>query len=76
LERSVARIVEPGDRHWEILTRLMRDGQALGPLLTDAAPAALAIEHGATLHTTDRDFARFAELRWTNPIADVRRPKR
>jgi predicted nucleic acid-binding protein len=35
----------------------------------DAALAALAIEHGATLYTTDRDFARFAELRWTNPVA-------
>ncbi len=28
----------------------------------------LAIEHGATLHTTDRDFSRFADLGWTNPI--------
>lgn len=34
-----------------------------------AALAALAIEHGATLCTTDRDFARFPALTWTNPIA-------
>jgi predicted nucleic acid-binding protein len=35
----------------------------------DAALAAIAIEHGATLCTTDRDFARFPGLTWTNPIA-------
>jgi predicted nucleic acid-binding protein len=34
----------------------------------DAAIAALAIEHGATLCTTDRDFARFAGLKWRNPL--------
>jgi hypothetical protein len=35
----------------------------------DAALAAIAIEHGAILHTTDRDFARFEGLRWANPLA-------
>jgi predicted nucleic acid-binding protein len=35
----------------------------------DAALAALAIEHGANFCTTDRDFSRFADLKWTNPIA-------
>jgi hypothetical protein len=39
----------------------------------DAALAALAVEHGATLYTTDRDFARFTELRWTNPVAGTAR---
>jgi predicted nucleic acid-binding protein len=34
----------------------------------DAAPAAIAIEHGATLCTTDRDYARFPELEWRNPL--------
>jgi uncharacterized protein len=34
----------------------------------DAALAALAMEHGATLDTTDRDFARFPGLIWTNPL--------
>jgi predicted nucleic acid-binding protein len=38
----------------------------------DAVLAALAIEHGATLCTTDRDFARFPALKWTNPIAATR----
>ena len=35
----------------------------------DAVLAAIAIEHGAVLQTTDRDFARFPGLRWTNPLA-------
>lgn len=69
LEQPNAGILEPGDRHWAILARLMRDGQATGPLVMDAALAALAMEHGAKLYTTDRDFARFRELEWTNPLA-------
>lgn len=68
LAQPAAGIVEPGERHWEILREVMRDGQAVGPLVMDAALAALAIEHGATLHTTDRDFARFRGLKWVNPI--------
>ena len=46
----------------------MSQGQATGPLVMDAVLAALAIEHGATLCTTDRDFARFPGLEWTNPL--------
>jgi hypothetical protein len=68
LEQPGVRILEPGERHWFILQQLMETGQATGPLLTDAALAALAIEHGATVHTTDRDFARFPGLRWCNPL--------
>jgi toxin-antitoxin system PIN domain toxin len=69
LEQPVTGILEPGERHWEILRTLTRTGQTSGPLVMDAALAAIAIEHGATLCTTDRDFARFDGLRWENPIA-------
>ena len=69
LAQPSAGILEPGERHWDILQQLMRDGQASGPLVMDAALAAIAIEHGATLCTTDRDFARFGGLVWTDPIA-------
>ncbi|MPZ54275.1 MAG: PIN domain-containing protein [Acidimicrobiia bacterium] len=68
LERPNTVVLEPGERHWQILGHLIEDGQCIGPLVTDAALAALAIEHGARLHTTDRDFARFDGLDWTNPI--------
>jgi len=32
--------------------------------------AALAIQHGLTVCSADTDFARFSEIRWTNPLAD------
>jgi hypothetical protein len=73
LAQPAAGTLEPGERHWAILQRLMKDGQTTGALVMDAALAALAIEHGATLYTTDRDFARFRELRWTNPLEPTRR---
>jgi uncharacterized protein len=69
LAQPAAGILEPGERHWDILRELVRDGQAAGPLVMDAVLAAIAIEHGATLCTTDRDFLRFSGLRWTNPLA-------
>ena len=68
LAQPSAGILEPGERHWEILRQLAPDGQATGPLVMDAALAAIAIEHGATLCTTDRDFARFPGLTWTKPL--------
>jgi predicted nucleic acid-binding protein len=39
-----------------------------GNLLPDAMLAALALEHGLTVCSTDTDFARFTEVRWTNPL--------
>ena len=68
LEQPNVLLLAPGDQHWNILRKLLIAGQARGPLTTDAQLAALTIEHGGVLHTTDRDFGRFAELRWTNPI--------
>jgi hypothetical protein len=72
LAQPVAGILEPGERHWDILRALLRDGQTVGPLVMDAALAAIALEHGATLCTTDRDFSRFPGLKWTNPLAAKR----
>ena len=43
-------------------------GRVQGPVTTDAQLAALTVEHGAILHTADRDFARFPGLRWVNPL--------
>ena len=68
LAQPAAGMLEPGDRHWELLRRLLTEGQASGPLAMDAALAAIALEHGATLHTTDRDFTRFDGLSWINPL--------
>ena len=61
-------MVSPTERHWSTLEVLAASGQARGPLLMDAHLAALAIEHGATLATTDRDFSRFPGLRTIDPL--------
>lgn len=66
-------IATPSERHWRILDDVAARGQARGPRLMDAHLAALAIEHGATLATTDRGFARFPELRLRETLAG-RRP--
>jgi toxin-antitoxin system PIN domain toxin len=62
-------ILEPGPRHVELLKRIANEYSVTGPLMTDAVLAALALENGATLASTDQGFRRFTELRWTNPLA-------
>jgi toxin-antitoxin system PIN domain toxin len=69
LDLQSVRLVQPTDLHWSTLEEVCRAGQARGPLLMDAHLAALALEHGATLCTTDRDFARFPRLKIFNPLA-------
>ena len=69
LGQPAAGILDPGERHWDILRGLVRDRQAAGLLVMDADLAAIALEHGATVCTTDRDFSRFSGLKWTNPLA-------
>lgn len=59
----------PSARHAEILGRLLQDSLVTSRLVSDAHLAALAIEHGLTLCSTDGDFARFPGLRWHNPLA-------
>jgi uncharacterized protein len=58
----------PTERHAELLGSLLAQPGVHGNLVTDAHLAALAIEHGLTLCSTDGDFARFRDLRWINPI--------
>lgn len=67
--QSIARISGPGEEHWALLRQMIVEGQAQGALISDAQLAALTLEHGAVLHTTDRDFARFPGLRWVIPLA-------
>jgi toxin-antitoxin system PIN domain toxin len=59
LDSSRAIVVEPTTRHRHILRGLLTQSGAAGNLTTDAHIAALAIDHGATVATFDRDFARF-----------------
>jgi hypothetical protein len=58
----------PTPRHAAVLAQLIQDAGATANLVADAHMAALAIEHGLQLCSTDSDFARFTDLRWSNPI--------
>lgn len=69
LDHPNVHLVSPTEAHWSTLQEVSARGQARGPLLMDAHLAALAIEHGATLATTDRDFSRFPGLRTIDPLA-------
>jgi toxin-antitoxin system PIN domain toxin len=71
LGRPMVKLLTPTARHWRIFERLSKQAQAAGNLVTDAHLAALAVEHGAVLCSTDRDFARFAGLSWTDPIEET-----
>jgi uncharacterized protein len=59
----------PSERHSDVLGSLLAQPGIRGDLVSDAHLAALAIEHGLTLCSTDGDFARFSGLRWLNPLA-------
>jgi toxin-antitoxin system PIN domain toxin len=59
--------VEPGERHWTIFRDLCVATGTRGPRVSDAWYAALAIEHGCTFVTFDRDYARFPGLRSKEP---------
>ena len=61
-------LVQPGQTHWSIFADLCRRTKTVGPRVTDAWFAALAIEWGCERVTFDRDFARFPGLRWTTPL--------
>jgi len=63
-------LVGPGAGHWPLLKELLREAGAAGNLTSDAHLAALAIEGGWELGSTDHDFRRFAGLRLVNPLAD------
>ncbi len=61
-------MIGPHERHWQILKGLLPGARARGSLIMDAHLAALAIEHGATLCTNDRDFLRFPGLKVEFPL--------
>lgn len=67
-DAPTAVVLGPGPRHWRIFDRLCRESNAKGNIVPDAYLAALAIETGSTLVTTDRGFTRFPGLGWENPL--------
>jgi toxin-antitoxin system PIN domain toxin len=69
LDQTSVTIVHPGPRHLSILRELIQPLGTGGNLTSDAHLAALAIEHGAELCSSDTDFARFPGLKWRNPLS-------
>ena len=68
VDQPNAVLLAPTERHWSILSRLLRSTEVGANLTTDAHLAAYAIEHAGTLYSNDGDFARFEGLRWRNPL--------
>lgn len=68
LSAETAWTPNPTERHAAVLANLLASPGVHGNLVPDAHLAALAIEHGLTLCSTDGDFARFPGLSWRNPL--------
>jgi toxin-antitoxin system PIN domain toxin len=68
LDVEAAWIPPPGERHRAVLSALFGSVAMRANLVPDAHLAALAIEHGLLLCSTDGDFSRFPGLRWQNPL--------
>lgn len=68
LSLPIVHVLEPGPGHWVLLKGLLKNGEVTGDMVTDANLAALALEHDAELISTDTDFGRFGQLKWTNPL--------
>jgi hypothetical protein len=68
LAQPFVRTVAPGEGHWAVLRKLIRDVGSAGNLTSDAHLAALAIELGASICSTDADFSRFPGVERTSPL--------
>ncbi len=60
--------LNPGPEHLTLMRRALATAGTGGDLATDAHIAALAMEHGAEVHSNDSDFRRFPGVRWRNPL--------
>jgi hypothetical protein len=68
LDQPCVRIIRPTEKHRATLQRMLIQGRAAANLVTDAHIAALALDHGCGVASTDADFARFPGLKWTDPL--------
>lgn len=67
-DQPCARLIQPTERHWGLFQHMLARGKATANLVSDAHLAALAVEHGCELFSTDADFSRFPRLKWRNPL--------
>jgi toxin-antitoxin system PIN domain toxin len=69
LSASTAWVPTPTEQHSTIIGAWLSQSWMTSRLVPDAHLAALAVEHGLTLYSTDGDFSRFPDLVWRNPLA-------
>lgn len=69
LSQPCVRPISPGEKHWLIISRMLRASGSAGNLTSDAHLAALAIEHGGSVFSADHDFKRFDGLECINPLS-------
>jgi uncharacterized protein len=63
-------LITPGTTTFDYFFDLLEQAGTGGNLSTDALIAALAVEHGGYIYSTDRDFSRFPNVPWQNPLVD------
>ncbi len=68
LAQPLVSLLTPGEGHWSILSNLLRHTGTAANLTTDAHIAALALERGATVFSTDNDFKRFPGVSHIDPL--------
>ena len=68
LDQPFVTTLAPGDNHWPLFRNLTLTAGTAGNLTSDAHLAALAIEHGCAVYSTDNDFRRFAGVEHVNPL--------
>jgi toxin-antitoxin system PIN domain toxin len=68
LSAPASRIVHPGEEHLRLVKLIAKANKIEGSELTDAHLAAIAVEHGLTLATTDTNFPTFNGLKLINPL--------
>lgn len=66
-DAPLTRVLRPSSRHWAIFRAFVDDLRLVGNDVPDASLAALAIDRGAALVTTDRGFRRFPGLSTLDP---------
>src|SRR5258708_30930198 len=68
LAHPIVQVLTPGDEHWRLLRRMVVEGRASGPLVSDAEIATLTVEYGGVVHTAGRGLARFPGPRLGQPL--------
>jgi len=63
-------VPQPTDRHIDVIDRILESTSAHANDIPDVHLAALALEHGLKLYSTDADFAKYADVTWINPLEE------